>query len=138
MSVILLDTSVLSELIHVRPERRVVDFVKHQPSSLISALTLHELIHGAERAPDPRRRAKLSAWVAALRAEFQDRIVTVDAAIAEHGGRIRAAAAGNGAVVTPMDALIAACAASRGAAVATRNVRDFAALGVTVIDPWSA
>ena len=32
--------------------------------------------------------------------------------------------------------MIAAIARSRGASLATRNVRDFADCGVTVIDPW--
>jgi predicted nucleic acid-binding protein len=32
--------------------------------------------------------------------------------------------------------MIASTALSAGAALATRNVRDFAGLGVDVIDPW--
>ena len=41
-----------------------------------------------------------------------------------------------GQPVTSFDAMIAAIARSRGAAVATRNVKDFEGCGVTVIDPW--
>jgi toxin FitB len=37
-----------------------------------------------------------------------------------------------------VDALIAASALVRGAAVATRNVRDFEPLGVPVVDPWES
>jgi predicted nucleic acid-binding protein len=36
-----------------------------------------------------------------------------------------------------MDAQIAGIARSRGAAIATRNVRDFQDCGVELIDPWS-
>jgi predicted nucleic acid-binding protein len=36
---------------------------------------------------------------------------------------------------TPM---IAAIAASRGGAVATRNVRDFEHCGIEVVNPWDA
>ena len=36
------------------------------------------------------------------------------------------------------DALIAATALVHGLTVVTRNVRDFAASGVAVIDPWKA
>jgi toxin FitB len=36
-----------------------------------------------------------------------------------------------------LDAQIAAIARARGMAVATRDVRDFADTGVTVIDPWA-
>jgi len=41
-----------------------------------------------------------------------------------------------GRPVTMADAMIAGIALSRGAALATRNVRDFDGCGVTLIDPW--
>ena len=41
-----------------------------------------------------------------------------------------------GRPVAPADCQIAAIARSRGMAVATRNVRDFADAGIDVIDPW--
>jgi predicted nucleic acid-binding protein len=34
------------------------------------------------------------------------------------------------------DAMIAGIARSRGARIATRNVRDFSDTGVEVLDPW--
>jgi predicted nucleic acid-binding protein len=39
-------------------------------------------------------------------------------------------------VSKPVDAMIAAVAASRGMAVATRNPSDFADMGVELINPW--
>jgi hypothetical protein len=36
------------------------------------------------------------------------------------------------------DSLIAATAAEHGLIVATRNVADFEALGVEVVNPWAA
>jgi predicted nucleic acid-binding protein len=38
--------------------------------------------------------------------------------------------------VMEADAQIAAIARSRGAAVATRNVEDFAGCGIAVVSPW--
>jgi predicted nucleic acid-binding protein len=38
--------------------------------------------------------------------------------------------------MSALDAQIAAICRSRGAALATRNVRDFAGTGVEVLDPW--
>ena len=137
MSRVLLDTNVLSELVRPRPDASVETFVRTQTDPLISALTIHEIAYGAERAPDPARRAKLVAWVAAIQSRFVGRIVVVDANIAEQAGRLRAAAEAQGAAADPIDALIAACALSRGASIATRNVRDFAAFGASVIDPWT-
>lgn len=138
MSRVLLDTNVLSELVCARPQPQVVAFVRAQSDPLISALTIHEIAYGAERAPDPARRAKLVAWVAQIRRQFAGRIVAIDADIAEQAGRLRAAAAAaQGASTDPIDALIAACAVARAASVATRNTRDFEAYGVGLIDPWS-
>jgi toxin FitB len=134
----LLDTNVLSELVRPKPDPKVQAFVRAQTYPLISALTIHELAFGAERATDPARRAKLIAWVAAIQNQFGGRIIDIDADVAEQAGRLRANAASQGANTDPIDALIATCAIVRGAAVATRNVRDFAPLGVTVIDPWNS
>jgi predicted nucleic acid-binding protein len=41
-----------------------------------------------------------------------------------------------GRPTSPLDAMIAAIALSRNAAVATRNTRDFDGCGVRVINPW--
>jgi predicted nucleic acid-binding protein len=138
MSAVLLDTNVISELVRPKPEPRVAAFVKSQSDPILSALTIHELAYGADRAADPTRRAKLKAWLAAIRAQFAGRIVDIDASVAEHAGRIRAAAANQGASPDPIDTLIAACAIARGAAIATRNVRDFAAFGAALLDPWAS
>ncbi|NNM58090.1 MAG: VapC toxin family PIN domain ribonuclease, partial [Acidocella sp.] len=43
-----------------------------------------------------------------------------------------------GKPVSQFDAQIAAIARSRGAALATRNVADFAECGVEIINPWTA
>ncbi len=137
MTRVLLDTNVLSELVRPKPDPKVQAFVRAQTDPLISALTIHEIVFGAERAPDPARRAKLTAWVAAIQSQFTGRIVDIDTNVAEQAGRLRANAASQGANTDPIDALIAACAIARGATVATRNLRDFAPLGVNLVDPWA-
>jgi toxin FitB len=137
VSRVLLDTNVLSELIRPRPEVRVEAFVKAQTDPLISVLTIHEITYGAERAPDATRRVKLFAWIAAIQNRFAGRIISIDAAIAEQAGRLRAAAEAQGKAADPIDSLIAASALSQSASIATRNVRDFAAFGLSIIDPWA-
>lgn len=137
MTRVLLDTNVLSELVRPKPDPKVQAFVRAQTDPLISALTIHEIVFGAERAPAPARRAKLTAWVAAIQSQFAGRIVDIDTNVAEQAGRLRANAASQGANTDPIDALIAACAIARGATVATRNLRDFAPLGVNLVDPWA-
>lgn len=137
-SATLLDADVLSELVKPVPDPRVSAFVAAQTDPFTSVVTIPELTWGAERAPDPARRARLIAWIAALRAQFAGRLVDLDADLAEHSGRLRAAAAAQGHPVEAVDALIAACALARGAVVATRNVKDFLPLGVSALDPWAA
>jgi len=134
---VLFDTNVISELVRARPDPRVLSFVGAQTDPAISVITLHELTYGAERSPDPARRARLQAWIASIRARFSNRIVDIDPQIAEQSGRLRALAAMKGHNVEAIDALIAACALARAATVATRNVRDFAPLGVPTINPWT-
>jgi len=134
---VLLDTNVLSELVRPRPDPRVAAFVAGVAEPLISTLTLHELVYGAARVADLERRERLMAWVASLHQRFEERLVDVDAGVAEVAGRLRAAASVGGRPTDPVDALIAASALVRGATVATRNVRDFEPFGVDIVDPWA-
>jgi len=138
MTKMLLDTNVLSELVRPKPDPKVQAFVRAQTDPLISALTIHAIVFGAERAADPARRAKLIAWVAAIQSQFAGRVIDIDANVAEQAGRLRANASLQGVNTDPIDALIAACAISRSAAIATCNVRDFAPLGVSIVDPWAS
>jgi predicted nucleic acid-binding protein len=135
VSPVVFDTNVVSELVRPRPEPKVVAFVRAQTEPLLSVITVHELIYGAERAP-PARRAELMAWIAALRAQFAGRIVAISEDVAAEAGRLRAAAEAQGRPREAIDALIAACAVARGASVATRNAGDFQPMGVPAIDPW--
>lgn len=138
MSAVVLDTNVLSELVRPEPDGRVTAYVSGLEAPLLSVLTLHELTFGAARVRDPARRERLALWIDTVRSRFAGRIIDIDADVAEVAGRIRAMADHAVRSTDPIDALIAACAMVRGAAVATRNVRDFEPLGVAVIDPWAS
>jgi predicted nucleic acid-binding protein len=137
MTTVLIDTNVLSELARPKPNLRVAGFLEVQDDAIISVITLQELTYGAERASTPARRAKLVAWIASIRVEFAGRIVEIDSDIAEASGRLRAAADAQGRPTDAIDALIAACAVARGAAVVTRNTAHFEPMGVAVVNPWT-
>ena len=132
----LLDTNVLSELVRPKPAAKVVQFVESVQEPWISSLTLHELTYGSERVRDAARRAKLLAWLVAIEARFSGWTVAVDAQVAATAGRMRAAAESRGHVCDPVDSLIAACAVSVGATLATRNLKHFEPFGISVLDPW--
>ena len=136
MSGWLVDTNVVSELVRPKPAMSVVAFVERTSGLHLSVVSLHELAYGADRAPDSKRRAKLTAWLSGLRQSFSDRIVAVDAGIAERAGRIRAAADALGRPADPLDAVIAATALERNLKLATRNVDDFRHLGPDLVNPW--
>jgi predicted nucleic acid-binding protein len=133
---VLLDTNVLSELARPKPNARVLAFVAANADAHVSAITIFELTFGARRAP-AQRRERLMAWVSDIRTQFQERIVPITGDIAAEAGLMRATAESRGNIVGAADALIAASARSRDAIIATRNVRDFRALDIALVDPWA-
>lgn len=133
----LLDTNVVSETRRKTPDPKVVAWVSQaDPSDLfISAMTLGEIAKGvALRAKQsPAQSADLEQWLTATRIGYADRIIAIDADIAEAWGRLDAKR--NLPVV---DGLLAATALVRGMTLVTRNVRDVAGAGVALLNPWNA
>ncbi len=69
---------------------------------------------------------------------FVDRILPFDTDAARRYGDLAVKARSVGRGFPTPDGYIAATAASRNFAVATRDASAFVAAGVTVIDPWTA
>jgi len=131
----LLDTNVLSEL---RRGRRcapsVLRWAKSAEHELhTSVIVLGELKRGVEhvRPKDPRFAAELERWLTRLMTTMAARILPVDQAIALEWGRISVPR-----TVPPIDGLLAATALVRGMTLVTRNVKDFADLGVSWLNPF--
>lgn len=99
----------------------------------LSSLTLGEIRKGIEqlRPRDPERAGRLDAWLAELAASFGDRLLPVDAAVAEAWGRLA-----SGRSLPVIDALLAATAHVHGLVFVTRNGADVAGLGVPLLDPF--
>jgi predicted nucleic acid-binding protein len=116
-----LDTNCVSELVRVKPEPRVLAWMEAADESLLhlSVLTLGEVRKGLAALPQGRRRTRLEAWLEVdLRARFSGRILPVDAAVAHRWG------------------LLAATALRHNLTLVSRNVSDFAAAQVPVLNPW--
>jgi len=138
---IVLDTNVVSELMRRRPEAAVLEWIDgERPSDLaITAVTAAELLHGVARLPNGARRRRLAAAVDGMLVEdFAGRLLPFDGAAAVHYAQLVAARERAGRPIAVADGQIAAICRHYGAALATRNVRDFAATGVEVLDPWTA
>lgn len=135
----LLDTNVISEPFKRSPERRVVDWLDGQsPLDLhISVLTLGELTMGFELASAGKRRGELQSWVTQeLPRHFVGRLFSVDEQIARAWGRISADGRSSGRELPAIDGLLLATALIHGLTFVTRNTRDCAGRGVSVLNPW--
>lgn len=132
---IVVDTNVISETTRKQPSRAVLAWLSRHAVVGLSAVSVMELQAGVENAPSGRR-PLLAAWLEELLSSGAVEVLAVDEAVGRIAGRLRAS---RKAQPPPLeDLLIAATALSRGAVLATRNVRDFAGLGVTVVDPFDA
>jgi len=133
----LLDTNVVSETRKSRADGGVMAFLSaaDEAGLFLSVLTLGELRKGVEA----RRRAdrvaadRLGAWVDGIETTFADHLLPVDAAIARRWGELSA-----GRSLPVIDTLIAATAIGHGLTLVTRDTRDVAATGVSLLDPWRA
>lgn len=138
---ILLDTNVVSELMRTSPDPAVEAWSATQPAEnlFFSAVGEAELRYGAAILPTGRRRDTLFSDIEAmLQDAFGDRVLPFDSNAARHYGDIAATRRSAGRPVAPADCQIAAIARSRQLVVATRNVSDFANMGIELIDPWVA
>ena len=136
---IVLDTNVVSEPRRRRPDARVQAwFAAQDPGRLfVTATVIGELAAGIAAMPRGRRRTAFEGWLRELvGSRFAGRMLAYDADAALVYGDLVAAARAQGRAAAIGDAQIAAVARREGMAVATRNVRDFEPLGVTVVDPW--
>jgi predicted nucleic acid-binding protein len=139
--VILLDTNVLSALMQRDPEPAVVAWLDGLPAESVwtTAVTVFEVRFGLELLTAGQRRRRLEeAFAKALEDDFEGRVLPFDHAAATAAGAIAAKQRRAGRPVEIRDVQIAGIALARKAALATRNVRHFEGLGLTLIDPWSA
>ena len=133
----LVDTCALSELVKPKPSRRVSEWFDATPprSLFLSVLTLGEIRKGVAKLRAGRRRARIAVWLETeLPAWFEDRVLPIDAGVADEWGRLMA----RPERIPAVDGLIAATALRHRLAVVTRNEADFAASGVEILNPWKA
>ena len=136
---IVLDTNVLSELIKAAPSPRVVEWCNSYPEAelYLTSITQAEILVGIELLPRGRRRTGIEqAAEASFREDFEERILPFDSDAAREFAGIVGARRRRGHPITQADAQIAAIARACGAAIATRNTRDFEYCGVKVMNPW--
>ena len=123
-----------------RPDPAVVAWLDSQaPESIwTTAVTVFEVRFGIELLPPSRRRKALeAAFDTMLRDDLSGRVASFDSAAAEEAAKLAARRQRRGQPVDLRDTQIAGIALARRAGLATRNVRHFDGLDVTVVSPWA-
>lgn len=136
---IVLDTNVLSETLRSVPDRRVIDWFRAQRRAALftTTITRAEIAYGLRLLADGARKQTLSSAIEAIFEEdFAGRLLNFDTDAAHVYAEIAVSRRNAGRQISQFDAMIAAVARSRGATLATRNVKDFVDCGIAVIDPW--
>lgn len=138
-TMILIDTNVVSELMRPLPAPAVLDWFGRQDDAglHLSAVGEAELRRGALILPAGRRRDRLIAEINALVwDDFGHRVLPFDSAAAREFAAIFADRRAAGRAISFTDCQIAGIARCHGAAIATRNGRDFEGCGIKIVDPW--
>ncbi len=141
MNGFLLDTNVSSELTRIRPDPRVAQWLENADDDVLylSVISIGEFCKGFTVHPEEHRRASLRKWLdSTLRPWFAGRILPVSEAVSERWGILEGQCQLKGLTLNAPDGMIAATALEHDLSMVTRNVKDFAGLGVTVFNPWDA
>jgi predicted nucleic acid-binding protein len=138
--VIILDTNVLSALMRTIPDAAVLEWLDRQPadSVWITSISLFETRFGLALLPAGRRRRVLeAAFDDLLREDLENRVLDFDSAAATAAASLAAARQKTGRPVDMRDTQIAGIVLARRATLATRNIRHFVDLKISIIDPWA-
>jgi toxin FitB len=132
----LIDTNIISEIRKGnRCDRNVSAWYASiaEDDLFLSTLVLGEIRKGIEiaRARDAAKASALERWLREVEMAFGARVLGVDNAVSDQWGRMSAIRP-----IPVIDGLLAATAAVNGLTLVTRNERDVAGVGATVLNPF--
>lgn len=128
----MLDTNIIIYTMKNRPERVRKCFNQHEGQICISAISLGELVFGAEYSQQvDRNLADIETMIARLEVlPFGDKATY-------HFGQIRAALYKTGQPIGPYDMMIAGHARASGLILVTNNVKEFARVPGLILENWA-
>ena len=121
------------------PDPRAVSWLDSKPSESIwtTSITVFEIRLGLEILNNGQRKQRLQeAFEAALREELSGRILNFDEAAADEVAVLAGEKRRFGRSIEIRDAMICGIARARRAEIATRDIKHFDDVGVSVINPW--
>lgn len=128
----MLDTNICIFTVKNRPTHMREVFNRHHGQMCISAVSLMELIYGAEKSASPERNlAVVEGFVARLD------VLPYDEIAASHTGQLRAELAKSGTPIGPYDQMIAGHARSRGLIIVTNNRGEFERVPGLRVEDWA-
>lgn len=127
----MLDSNLCIHVMRKPASDTAAKFKEHHGLMCISTITLHELIHGAEKSS---RTAFQQQLVDDLTAGLD--ILHFDAEAASHSGQIHANLAKSGQIIGAYDMLIAGHARSRNLTLVTNNLREFSRVDGLRCEDW--
>ncbi len=140
MTAYLLDTNVISLLSPSRTDTATaliawLDKAEDTTEFFLSVVTVHEIERGMllERKGATAKANGLRRWMDGLFSTYEDRILTIDAAVSAMSGKLEAEAIASGHSPGMADALIAGTAKAHDLTVVTLNLRHFEPFGIDLM-----
>jgi len=133
----LLDTCALSDGSKSQPSPHLLAWLESRPEEerYVSVLSMGEIMFGIFRLPAGRKRRFLSKWYdGVLRPIYAERVLP----FGEREAMVWANLRGLYPNCDPIDAQIAATAIAHNLTLVTRNEKDFAVEGLSLVNPWDS
>ena len=135
----ILDTCVVSELIRVHPEKKVISWIDSvdERKLYLSVVTIGELEKGIEKLVPSLKKDKILDWLHGdLLVRFSNRILSLDDGIMLKWGQLTGSLEKKGLPMSTLDSLIAATALHYHYCLVTRNESDFINCDLPIFNPW--
>lgn len=134
----LIDTNVISELVAVKPNIKVIKWFSSIPMDalFLSVLTFGEIRKGIEKISEGKKKQKLLIWLEhELTHQFSSRILEINLEVADRWGKLLNQSK---RTLNAIDSLFAATALHYDMALVTRNTADFLPCpNLEIINPWN-
>lgn len=127
----------MSETLKKSPDEAVLAWLVQNDAELaLPTVTIAEIAFGIQKIKSDERAVRLEHGLSEWRRRFAGRIFALTEKAALAYGDLMGMATRQGRPMSVPDGMIAAIALVNGGRLATRNLRDFETVGLSLISPW--